>query len=165
MYGGAVQNRSLFACSEEPSAIERQEQWDDLSVLVRAYGEIVALLSFIHLGAARGLEVHSALLNERATQLLGTVREREAALKPLMATEHTRRHLRRVRTELERLKLARVGNVVHGRAMHVLSIALTELKAASAVLGTTMFDTTGCCARGAFANMEKWDGNTFRLGT
>lgn len=68
MHGGAVQNLLPFACREEPSAIERQEQRDDLSSLVRVYGEIIALLSFVHLGAtARGLEVHSALLDERAT--------------------------------------------------------------------------------------------------
>ncbi len=164
---GYLRDLSPFSCNEVANAVELQEQRTELETLVRAYGEVLALFSFMQLGLREpGMNLLFAQLSCRAADILDSVGQGGDRRRRLAANEHVTRHLCRVRSELlqaqrgleERLRRQDT------ELLKLLSRASLELKRASALLGTMTFDVSGCCAGPVLANVEERHGSTFRLG-
>ncbi|PDT82230.1 hypothetical protein CO676_18425 [Sinorhizobium sp. BJ1] len=156
-----------FSCNEVTNAVELQEQRSELETLVRAYGEVLALFSFMHLGLREpGMNLLFAQLSCRAADILESVGQGGDRRRRLAATEHAARHLGRARSDLLEVQRAFEGRL--GRQstelLRLLTRASLELKRASALLGTMTFDASGCCAGPLFANAEETHGSAFRLG-
>lgn len=159
-----------FACDEVASTLELQACRNSLEELVRDYGEVLSLFSFIHLGSTvHGLGVLTTNLQARAAELLVIAMAQLKRTRAASGFHHARKHLGAADSAL-----AAVNRMVGQRTLlsdpkllRFLSAASQDLKAASRLLGTTTFDASACCASSLLltgTGVEK-NGRAFRLGS
>ncbi|PDT46576.1 hypothetical protein CO661_16815 [Sinorhizobium fredii] len=166
MSTGYQRTNTGFSCNEIGGAVELQEQRAALMWTVRAYGEVLSLFSFMHLGLREpGMSLLFSQLSDRASEILDDIRHCDAG-KFSPTSEHAKRHLRKVAWSLSQAKAAfeRRSLASDTDLLRLLTRASSELKRASTLLGTTTFDASACCAGPVLANAEERHGSAFRLG-
>lgn len=159
-----------FACDEVASTLELQAHRKGLEQLVRDYGEVLSLFSFIHLGSSvHGLGVLTTNLEARAAELLVATMAQFKRTQAVAGFHHVRKHLGAVDCALAAVnRMVRLKTLLSDpKLLHFLSVASQDLKVASRLLGTTTFDASACCASLPLLNgtgVEE-NGRAFRLGS
>lgn len=160
-------NRMGFQCDAMVDPVALREARAGLEAPVRLYGELLAVYSFMHHALKdKGMRVLVGELADRAAEIKRSVVAARSVLPSFLAEHHAFKHLGkadRMLADADRL-LQRGILVVDTALLGLLSTAATELKQSAAILGTTSFDTSNCCARYLFDNGEENHGSAFDLG-
>ena len=160
--------RGGFRCE----ALVDQDTWSEtrarLQALVRTYGELLAVYSFMHLAfKEKSMCLLAGDLANRATEIKRAVQHAFAVSPGLAIHGHALAHLKKADYLLiEAEKHLQRGRLVSNSALlGLLSNAANELKRSAHTLGTTTFDTTACCGGFQFGHGEENHGSTFDLGS
>ncbi|MBB4571030.1 hypothetical protein [Rhizobium leucaenae] len=165
MTSGTV--RRNFKCDAIVDPVALSEARAGFEALVRTYGELIAVYSFMHFASReKTMRLLAGELADRAAEIkrsirhvwsvaLGFTRDTHA----LVHLENTDRLLVEVDGQLQRGVFGSPATLVG-----LLSNATAELDRSAAILGTTTFDTSACCGGSLFRHGEENHGSTFDLG-
>ncbi|MGX5851248.1 hypothetical protein ACWGTO_29745 [Mesorhizobium sp. PL10] len=159
--------RGGFQCDAVVDPIASPEARADVEALVRTYGELLAIYSFMHLALKeRGMRLLVGELADRAADIKRSVAAARSVLPGFVAERHALAHLGKADRLLANADtLLRRGVLISDAPLlGLLSNAATELKRSAALLGSTAFDTSSCCAGSLFSHREENHGSTFDLG-
>lgn len=163
--GGTV--RDGFRCDALVGSIPSPAARACLEALVRTYGELLAIYSFMHLALKeKSMRLLIGELADRATEIKRSARYSLAGLRGLAGQGHAASHLGNADCLLDEVEehLQRGILISDTCLLGLLSNAAIELKRSAAILGTTTFDTTACCGGFLFEHGEENHGSTFNLG-
>ncbi|MBY3468682.1 hypothetical protein HFN80_32685 [Rhizobium laguerreae] len=167
MISGRGNNRMGFKCEAIVNRVAWREARAGLDALVRTYGELPAVYSFMHLAfKEKGMRLVVGELADRAADIRRTIVAARSVMPAFVAEHHAFMHLGkadRLLADADKL-LQRGVLVVDAPLLGLLSTAAIELKKSAAILGTTTFDTSNCCARSLFDHGEENHGSAFDLG-
>ncbi|PDT12253.1 hypothetical protein CO670_28715 [Rhizobium sp. J15] len=163
--GGTV--RGGFRCEALVGSVPLPEGRACLEALVRTYGELLAIYSFMHLALKeKSMRLLIGELADRATEIKRSVCYSLAGLRGVAGQGHALSHLENTDRLLAKVEehLRRRFLISDAPLLGLLSNAAIELKRSAALLGTTTFDTTACCGGFLFEHGEENHGSTFNLG-
>lgn len=159
--------RREFQCDAIVDPVASTEARAGVEALVRIYGELLAIYSFRHLALReRGMRLLAGELDDRAAEIKRSVVAARLVLPGFVIEQHAFAHLEkadRLLAEADML-LQRCVLLTDAPLLGLLSNAATELRRSAAVLDTTTFDTSNCCAGSLFSHGEENRGRTFDLG-
>lgn len=158
-----------FACDEiAATAVERQAYRDGLRQLVREFGDVLSLFSFMHLGSSqKGFSLLSSELAGRAAKALAVARSELSRAEGRRLFQHPLRHACAAASALSTVEgmYQREASLSDARALGLLRKASRDLDIAARLLGTTTFDASACCAASVETNGVEGNGKAFRLGS
>ncbi|RUM08342.1 MULTISPECIES: hypothetical protein [Rhizobium] len=159
--------RRGFKCDAIVDPVALSEMRANLEALVRTYGELLAVYSFMHLASReKSMRLLAGELADRAADIKRSIRDVWSVSLGFTRDTHTLGHLENT----GRLLVEADGQLQRGvfgsdaTLLRLLANAATELKRSAAILGTTTFDTSTCCGGSLFGNGEGNHGSTFDLG-
>ncbi|MEZ2129822.1 MULTISPECIES: hypothetical protein [unclassified Sinorhizobium] len=166
MSSGTV--RRSFKCDAIVDPVALSEMRASLEALVRTYGELLAVYSFMHLASKeKSMRLLAGELADRAAEIKRSIRHVWSVSHGFTRDSHTLVHL----GNTDRLLVEADGQLQRGMfgsdatLLGLLANAAAELKRSAAILGTTTFDTSACCGGSLFKHWEESYGSAFDLGT
>ncbi|WP_245449889.1 hypothetical protein [Rhizobium leguminosarum] len=156
-----------FRCEALVGSVPSPDARACLEALVRTYGELLAIYSFMHMALKeKSMRLLMGELADRASEIKRSVRHSLAGSPVLAGQGHALSHLGRAdRLLVEAEEHLQRGVLVSDAALlGLLSNAAIELKRSAAILDTTTFDTTGCCGGSLLGHGEEDHGSTLDLG-
>lgn len=167
MIANRATTRWGFQCDAAVDPVALREGRAVLEALIRTYGELLAVYSFMHLALKeKGMLLLIGELADRAVGIRRSVASARSVMPGFVKQHHAFMHLAKadhLLADADKL-LQRGVLVADGPLLDLLLTAATELKHSAAILGTTTFDTSNCCAGSLFGHGEENHGNTFDLG-
>lgn len=163
-----VTSRHGFQCEAVVDLLASPEARADFEALVRNYGELLAIYSFMHLALKeRGMRLLVGELADRAADIKRWAMAARPVSPEHIADQHAYAHLVKADRLLAKADtlLQRGALLLDASLLGLLSNAATELKRAAAKIGITTFDTSSCCGGSLFAHGEGNRGITFDLGS
>ncbi|WP_245459623.1 MULTISPECIES: hypothetical protein [unclassified Rhizobium] len=156
-----------FRCEALVGSVPSPEARACLEALVRTYGELLAIYSFMHMALKeKSMRLLIGELADRAKEIKRSVRYSLAGSRGLAGQDHALSHLGRADRLLAEAEehLQRGVLVSDAPLLGLLSNAARELRRSAAILGTTTFDTTACCGGSLLGHGEEDHGSAFDLG-
>ena len=160
--------RRSFNCDAIIDPVALSEMRASLEALVRAYGDLLAVYSFMHLALReKSMRILVGELADRAAEIKRSIRHAWPVALGFTRDAHGVVHLENT----DRLLVEADGHLQRGvfssdaTLLGLLSKAAAELNRSAAILGTTTFDTSACCGRSLFKHGEENHGSTFDLGS